>query len=124
MAQSGKKSNLTSDDMSQADFRLMLQDLAEEAEHKLPGPPPKVKKLYKQQKKTARKITLIFLVCFCLLTTLVVWGIRNANDLPLGLGGIFKAYTVGTKAPVPQPGEQLKPNQQPRPMDPDKWGRR
>lgn len=124
MAQSNRKNNNSSNDMSSADFRLMLQALAEEAEHKLPGPPPEVKKLHKQQQKKTRKLTVILLLSVALLAVMLVWGVKNADDLPLGLGGILKAYTVGTKAPIPQPGEQLKPSQKPRPMDPEKWGKR
>ena len=100
----------------------MLQGLAMEAEHKLPGPPPKVQKLHKNQKKRRRKLALVFLVFCAGLAGLVVYGVRNPGDMPLGLGGIFKAYVVGTKAPIPEPGQPLKPNQVP--MNPRERGNR
>lgn len=115
---------LDSSNMTQSEFRAMLQDLASEAEHRLPGPPPKVQRLHKTQKKNRRKMGTVLLACLVLLTAMVYYGIKNADDLPLGLGGILKAYTVGTKAPVPEPGQPLKPNQQPKPMDPSQWGNR
>lgn len=118
-----KQDGLSSNDMSSADFKLMLQDLADEAEHKLPGPPPKVQRLYSQQKKKHRKLVVIFLVSLSLLITMVFWGIKNADNLPLGLGGILKAYIVGTKAPVPEPGKPISPSQKPKPLDPSRWGK-
>ncbi len=114
----GGATRYSSDDMSSAEFRDMLQVLASEADKCLPGPPPKVQRLHKKQKKSRRRLATVLLVSLALLAGMVVYGIKNADDLPLGLGGILKAYTVGTKAPIPEPGQPLKPSQQPRPADP------
>ena len=111
----GRTSNkLSSSNMSSADFRSMLQNLADEAEHRLPGPPPQVQKLHTRQKKSRRKMGVILLVGIILLSGLVFYSVKYTEDLPLGLGGIFKAYTVGTKAPVPEPGQPLRPSQYPQ----------
>jgi hypothetical protein len=91
------------------EFHAMLRELAEEAERKLPEPPPKVQQLHRIQKKRNRKMALILLV-FCLaLGGILFYGIKYPHTMPLGMGGIFKAYMLGTKVDIPAstpPGEQ------------------
>jgi hypothetical protein len=86
---------------SSGDFRLMLQELAEEAERKLPGPPPKVQKLHQAQKTRSRKIAIVFLVVCLGLGGILFYGIKYPNSMPLGLGGIFQAYVAGGRADTP-----------------------
>jgi hypothetical protein len=96
-----KKNKKPSAAAPSGDFQQMLQELAEEAEGKLPGPPPKVRKLHQVQKKRNRKVAMVLLIACLCLGGILFYGIKYPNNMPLGLGGIFKAYVLGTKTDIP-----------------------
>ena len=108
------KSTPSSREMSHEEFKNMLNSLAEQAEQARPEPPPKVQQLYNAQKKRRNKLAIVLLAVSLGLAGLVAYGIKYPGDMPMGLGGIFKAYVVGSKAPIPEPGQPLSPNERPR----------
>jgi hypothetical protein len=102
MAQNKKNSasNIASMRVDNTEFRALIQELAEEAEHTKPAPPPKVQELLATKRRWQRKLTIILVICCVSLGGVLFYGIKYSNNLPLGLGGIFKAYVQGTRAPV------------------------
>jgi hypothetical protein len=114
MAQDKKisASSIASMRVDNAEFSAMIHELAEEAEHTKPALPPKVQELLAAKKRWQRKLTIILIICCAFLGGVLFYGIKYSNNLPLGLGGIFKAYVQGTKAPV-MPVNQQQPNNPP-----------
>ena len=104
-----KKENLHK--LSRSEFSQFLDELAQEAEHNLPGPNEQVKDLLDKRKRRNKRIYMILATCVFILLILIIYGIRNPGDMPLGMGGIFKAYVIGTKAPTPAPGDPLPPKE-------------
>ena len=101
-----------------SEFSQFLDQLAQEAEYNLPGPDEQVKELLNKRKRRNKRIYIILATCVCALLILIIYGIRNPGDMPLGMGGIFKAYVIGTKAPTPAPGEPLPPKETRTPPKP------
>jgi hypothetical protein len=84
------------------EFANLLHEIAAEAERTVPSPPPQVQKLQKVQKKRQRRLTLVFLAACLALAGILFYGVKYPNNMPLGLGGIFKAYVEGTRNPLPE----------------------
>ncbi|MDR1396328.1 MAG: hypothetical protein LBJ14_01125 [Desulfarculales bacterium] len=97
----------TASSLRSNEFTNMLKEIAEEAERTPPSPPPQVQKLQEVQKKRQRRWALVLLAACLALGGILFYGIKYPSSMPLGLGGIFKAYVDGAKTPLPenQPGD-------------------
>jgi hypothetical protein len=88
--------------LNSGEFANLLHQIAEEAERTSPAPPPQVQKLQKVQKKRQRRLAWILLAACLALGGMLFYGIKYPSSMPLGLGGIFKAYVDGAKSSPPE----------------------
>ena len=79
--------------LSPKDYDRILKELADNAESAIPEPTGALREVRERiRRKTLRLITILA-VFVILVGSLLFYAVRNAKDLPLGLGGIFTYQT-------------------------------